>query len=47
VNGAKSIDGERGYWSEEEELRFAPPGYVSCYYFAGTMLILSDQHIPD
>ena len=35
MNGAKSIDGERGYWSEEEELRFAPPGYVFVLLFCG------------
>ena len=35
VNGTKSIDGERGYSSEEEELRFAPPGYVFVLLFCG------------
>lgn len=26
TNGVKNVDGERGYTSDEEELRFAPPG---------------------
>jgi len=35
VDEAKSIDGERGYTSEEEDLRFAPPGYVFVLLFYG------------
>ena len=28
VNELKSVNGDTGYTSEEEELRFAPPGYI-------------------
>ncbi len=48
ANGVTSVNGDRGYTSEEEELRFAPPGYVPFSMFAfGTVLILIARHILD
>jgi hypothetical protein len=46
ANGAKNFHGETSYSGEEEELRFAPPGYVFVQ-ITEIMLILADQHIPD